>query len=157
MKIKYNKPNVVLIVADDMGYGDFGVFSEGRVKTPNIDRLVSEGVCMRQHYSASPICSPARAALLTGRYPHRSGAITQHDLFGLDRIALREKTLADTFRCGGYKTGLIGKWHNGSLDKRYHPNSRGFDEFYGFCGGWSDYYNWHMDKNGKIEREMERT
>lgn len=152
MTSKGKKPNVVLIVADDMGYGDFGVFSEGRVNTPNIDELVSEGVCMRQHYSASPICSPARAALLTGRYPHRSGAITQHDLFGLDRIALRETTIADTFRFGGYKTGLIGKWHNGSLDQRYHPNSRGFDEFSGFCGGWSDYYNWHMDKNGKIEK-----
>lgn len=143
------RPNVILIVADDMGYGDFGVFSEGRVRTPSLDRLVSEGVCMQQHYSGSPICSPARASLLTGRYPHRSGAITQHDLFGLDRIALRETTLADCFGAAGYRTGLVGKWHNGSLDARFEPNARGFDEFVGFCGGWSDYYNYRIQIDGR--------
>ncbi len=144
------KPNVVLIVADDMGYGDFGIFSEGRVRTPQLDRLVGEGICLQQHYSASPICSPARAGLLTGRYPHRTGAITQYDLFGLDRIALREVTLADTFHHAGYATGLIGKWHNGSLDRRYEPNARGFAEFVGFCGGWSDYYQWHLRYNDRL-------
>ena len=72
MKKTSKKPNVILIVADDMGYGDFGIFSEGRVNTPNLDRLVKEGVCMNQHYSGSPICSPARASLLTGRYPHNT-------------------------------------------------------------------------------------
>lgn len=141
------KPNVLLIVADDMGYGDFGLFSEGRVSTPNLDRLVEDGVCMQQHYSGSPICSPSRAALLTGRYPHRSGAITQHDLFGLDRIALRETTIADCFTAAGYRTGLVGKWHNGSLDRRFEPTARGFQEFTGFCGGWSDYYDWHLRQN----------
>ena len=146
------KTNVLLIVADDMGYGDFGVFSEGRVKTPQLDRLVNEGICLKQHYSASPICSPARASLLTGRYPHRTGAITQHDMFGLDRIALRETTIADTFHAAGYSTGLIGKWHNGSLDRRYEPNSRGFDEFVGFCGGWSDYYQWHLRFNDSLSK-----
>ncbi len=149
--IHTQKPNVLLIVADDMGYGDFGAFSEGRVNTPNLDRLVEEGLCMQQHYSGSPICSPARAALLTGRYPHRSGAITQHDLFGLDRIALRETTIADCFKSAGYRTGLVGKWHNGSLDARFEPNARGFDEFAGFCGGWSDYYKWSLQKNDTIE------
>ncbi len=144
-------PNVVLIVADDMGYGDFEVFSEGRVKSPNLDRLVSEGICMQQHYSGSPICSPARASLLTGRYPHRSGAITQHDLFGLDRIALRETTMADCFRAAGYRTGLVGKWHNGSLDARFEPNARGFDEFFGFCGGWSDYYDYRIQIDERTE------
>ena len=146
------KPNVLLIVADDMGYGDFGIFSEGRVKTPHLDRLVSQGICLQQHYSASPICSPARAALLTGRYPHRTGAITQHDLFGLDRIARREVTIADMFRRAGYATSLIGKWHNGSIDKRYEPNARGFDEFVGFTGGWSDYYQWHLQLNDRVTK-----
>ena len=152
MKTTSKKPNVILIVADDMGYGDFGMFSEGRVNTPNIDRLVVEGVCMNQHYSGSPICSPARASLLTGRYPHRTGAITQHELLGLDRIALREATLANMFQSANYKTGLIGKWHNGALDKRYEPNARGFDEFAGFCGGWSDYFKWNMSKNGVMHK-----
>lgn len=149
---KTRRPNVLLIVADDMGYGDFGMFSEGRVKTPQLDRLVAEGVCMQQHYSGSPICSPARAALLTGRYPHRSGAITQHDMFGLDRIALREATIADSFKAAGYSTGLVGKWHNGSLDPRFEPNARGFEEFAGFCGGWSDYYSWTLQTNSSYQK-----
>ena len=146
------KPNVLLIVADDMGYGDLGFFNQGRVRTPNLDRLVSEGVCMQQHYSGSPICSPARAALLTGRYPHRTGAVGQFEVYGLDRIALREVTAADTFKAAGYSTGLVGKWHNGAIDHRFEPNARGFDEFSGFCGGWSDYYKWHLQSNRSINR-----
>lgn len=143
-------PNVILIVADDMGYGDFGCFSDGTVRTPHLDRLVAEGICFRQHYSASPICAPARAALLTGRYPHRTGAITQHEIHGLDRIALREVTLADAFRSAGYATSLVGKWHNGTFDRRFEPNARGFDEFTGFCGGWTDYYRYHLRRNDSI-------
>ena len=141
------RPNVVFIVADDMGYGDLGCFSGGTVRTPHLDRLVEEGTCFRQHYSASPICSPARASLLTGRYPHRTGAITQHEVHGLDRIALREVTIADAFRAAGYRTSLVGKWHNGTLDARFEPNARGFDEFTGFCGGWTDYYRYHLRRN----------
>lgn len=144
------RPNVILILADDMGYGDFGVFNDGAVRTPHLDRLVAEGVCFRQHYSASPICAPARAALLTGRYPHRTGAITQHEIHGLDRIALREVTIADAFRAAGYATALVGKWHNGTFDRRYEPNARGFDEFTGFCGGWSDYYRYYLRRNDSL-------
>lgn len=145
------KPNIILIVADDMGYGDFGVFSEGRVHTPNLDRLVDEGLCLTQHYSGSPVCSPARAALLTGRYPHRTGALTPQEVRGKDRIALDEVTIGDTFKSAGYATGLIGKWHNGALDDRYHPNARGFDEFVGFRGGWMDYWDWRIERNGARE------
>jgi len=140
------KPNVILIVADDMGYGDFGAFNPA-VQTPNLDSLMNEGMCFRQHYSASPICSPARASLMTGRVPHRTGAITQHELHGLDRIALREVTMADMFQHSGYATGLVGKWHNGALDNRFEPNARGFQEFVGFCGGWSDYYDYTLRVN----------
>ncbi len=141
------KPNVLIILADDMGYGDFGAFNPDSVNTPNLDALIREGTCFRQHYSASPICSPARASLITGRAPHRTGAITQHELHGLDRIALREVTMADMFKSSGYKTGLVGKWHNGALDPRFEPNARGFDEFVGFCGGWSDYYEYWLRVN----------
>ncbi len=147
-----NHPNVLLIIADDMGYADMGRFSEGRVRTPNLDALAEEGLCLTQHYSGSPVCSPARASLLTGRYSHRSGALTVHDLFGLDRIALREATLADMFKSAGYQTGLVGKWHNGSLDRRFEPNARGFDEFAGFLGGWSDYYDWHLQRDSSISK-----
>ena len=105
-------------------------------------------MCLTQHYSASPVCAPARASLLTGRYPHRTGVIDTLELRGLDRLALRERTLADLLRRAGYVTGLVGKWHNGALDPRYHPNQRGFDEFAGFCGGWAPYFDWRLDRNG---------
>jgi arylsulfatase A len=146
------QPNVILIVADDLGYGDIGCFNEGRVRTPNLDRLVAEGVTCRQHYAASPICAPSRAALLTGRYNHRTGAITQHEIHGLDRIALREVTLADRFKNAGYATGLVGKWHNGTFDRRFEPNARGFDEFLGFCGGWIDYFDYTLRVNDGTRR-----
>ncbi len=146
------KPNIILIVADDMGYGDFGVFNDGLLQTPSLDRLVSESVCLTQHYSASPVCAPARAALLTGRYPHRTGAIDTFEMRGLDRLARREVTLADSLKLAGYTTGLIGKWHLGALDPRYHPNMRGFDKFIGFRGGWQDYYKWRLDYNGNFQK-----
>ncbi len=145
-------PNVVLIVADDMGYGDFGVFSDGRVRTPHLDALIGEGLCLTQHYAGSPVCSPSRAALLTGRYPHRTGAITPQEVRGLDRMSLSEVTLGDAFKNSGFATGLVGKWHNGALDPRHHPNNRGFDEFAGFCGGWADYYRWRLDINGSFKK-----
>jgi arylsulfatase A len=145
-----DKPNIILIVADDMGYGDFGRFSGGRTDTPAIDRLCDEGVCLTQHYSGSAVCAPARAALLCGKYPHRTGAIDTLDARGLDRIALREKTLGDLMKAGGYATGLVGKWHSGAFSPKYHPNARGFDEFAGFRGGWQDYYRWNLDRNGSI-------
>lgn len=132
------RPNVVFILADDMGYGDIRAFGNDLVETPNLDRLAAEGICLTQHYSGSPVCAPARAALLTGRYPHRTGAIDTFEGRGLDRLGLREITLGAHFKQAGYATGLFGKWHLGALDPRYHPNSRGFDEFAGFRGGWSD-------------------
>lgn len=145
------KPNIVLIIADDMGYGDFGLYSEDRVHTPALDSLASRSLRLTQHYAGSAVCSPSRAALLTGRYPHRTGAITPQETLGYDRIALDEVTIADSFKASGYATGIVGKWHNGALDPAYHPNQRGFDEFIGFRGGWMDYYNWWLDRNGSIE------
>lgn len=146
------KPNILLVLADDMGYGDFGFFNDGRTRTPTLDRLMAESVCLTQHYSASPVCAPARAALLTGRYPHRTGAIDTLEGRGLDRLALDETTIGDLFKSAGYATGLIGKWHSGALAARYHPNARGFDEFVGFRGGWQDYYQWRLDANGTFRQ-----
>ena len=145
------QPNFVLIVADDMGYGDFGLFNDGPARTPVLDGLADESVCLTQHYSGSCVCAPARAALMTGRYPHRTGAIDTLEGQGLDRLALREVTLADHLRAAGYATGMVGKWHLGALDPRYHPNARGFDDFFGFRGGWADYYKWRIDRNGTTE------
>ncbi len=145
------RPNILFILADDMGYGDFQAFNGGLSQTPALDELLAEGICLTQHYSGSAVCAPARAALLTGRYPHRTGAIDTLEGRGLDRLALREVTLADLLKRAGYVAGLIGKWHLGALDPRYHPNARGFDEFVGFRGGWQDYYRWRLDRNGRFE------
>ena len=141
------QPNIVLILVDDMGYGDFGVFNDGSSSTPTLDALAAEGLCLSQHYAGSAVCAPSRAALMTGRYPHRAGAIDTLEGRGLDRLALRERTMADYFHAAGYATGLVGKWHLGALDPRYHPNARGFDEFIGFRGGWQDYYDWRLCYN----------
>lgn len=143
------KTNVIFILVDDMGYGDFGVFGDGSAKTPNLDRLISQGTCLSNHYSASPVCAPARAALMTGRYPHRTGTIDTLEAIGLDRMSSKEVTIGDVFKANGYRTGLIGKWHLGAGDDKYHPNNRGFDEFIGFRGGWEYYYDWTIEYNGK--------
>lgn len=147
-----NRPNIILILADDLGYGDIGAFGNPDVQTPTLDHLASEGIALTQHYSASAVCAPARAGLLTGRYPHRTGAIDTLEGRGLDRLALREVTLADVLKTAGYATGLFGKWHLGALDPVYHPNRRGFDEFAGFRGGWQDYWQWRLDYNGTFRK-----
>lgn len=147
---KNSAPNVVFIIADDMGYGDFGVFNEGITRTPAINSMVDSGVCLTQHYSASPVCAPARAGLLTGKYPHRTGVIDTYEVLGLDRMRLDEVTIADIFKASSYSTGLVGKWHCGAMDNRYHPNNRGFNEFSGFSGGWSDYFKWQMERNKSV-------
>ncbi len=144
------RPSIVLILVDDMGYGDFGIFNDGLSHTPTLDQLAGESVCLTQHYAGSCVCAPSRAALITGRYPHRTGAIDTLEGRGLDRLALRERTIGDLFQAAGYVTGFIGKWHLGALDPRYHPNARGFDEFVGFRGGWQDYYRWRLDYNGAV-------
>ena len=146
-----SQPNIILIIADDMGYGDFGIFNDQISCTPALDALVDESIVLTQHYSAAPVCTPARAALMTGRYSHRTGSIDTLEARGLDRLRLDETTMADVLGGAGYATGLVGKWHNGALDRRYHPRSRGFQEFVGFQGGWNPYYRYRLDRNGSIE------
>ncbi|MBT3295860.1 MAG: sulfatase-like hydrolase/transferase [Verrucomicrobia bacterium] len=145
------RPNVVFILADDMGYGDFACFNYGASQTPNLDALLQESVCLTQHYSASALCAPARAGLLTGRYPHRTGIIDTIAAGEMDCMATRETTMADVFKSAGYTTGLVGKWHCGCIQPKYHPNARGFDEFAGFQGGGTDYYEWRFDYNGTMK------
>jgi len=144
------KTNIIFILADDMGYGDFGLFSEGNTITPALDQMVAEGVCLTQCYAAAPVCVPSRAGILTGRYHHRTGAIDMRELRGLSSIALSETTIADVFKQNGYVTGLMGKWHNGTIGKEYHPCARGFDEFVGFRGGMSRYYDWRLYYNWEM-------
>ncbi|MEM7011656.1 MAG: sulfatase-like hydrolase/transferase [Verrucomicrobiota bacterium] len=148
------KPNVVLILADDMALEDLSSLNSGLSRTPNLDTLKSSSVWLSRAYSASPVCAPARAALLTGRFPHRTGAVTlnmkKHPK--LARIQLDETTITDVFRANGYKIGLIGKWHSG-LGLEYHPLSRGFDEFEGFIGHLyvPSYFDFKLDIGREIK------
>ncbi|MCZ7644382.1 MAG: sulfatase-like hydrolase/transferase [Planctomycetota bacterium] len=146
------KPNFVFILADDMGYGDFSALNGGLSSTPALDGLMRESLCLTQHYSGSPICTPSRACLLTGRYPHRTGAIDTLSWRGLDRLDLRELTLAGALRQSGYATGLVGKWHLGHYDRRYHPMNRGFDETVCISGGEQDYYDWRIEVQDDVVR-----
>ncbi len=148
------RPNIILILADDMGYGDISAFNGGLNSTPTLDKLVKESVYFSQAYSGSPVCTPSRAALLTGRYPHKTGAITLNmEIFPeLTRIHEDEITMADVFSKNGYATGLIGKWHSGDGED-YHPMRRGFQEFEGFKGYDvpNDYFNYKLDINGQYK------
>jgi hypothetical protein len=142
-------PNVLLILADDMGVGDIAAFNGGRNRTPNLDKLISEGLWFERAYSGSCVCAPARAALLTGRYPHRTGVVslTLSTEPELTRLKRDETTLADVFAANGYRTGLIGKWHTG-LGDGYGPVARGFQEvsvFHGSDNGGYNRYILHTD------------
>lgn len=133
------QPNVVLILADDLGYGDIGANGGKAVATPHIDALARRGVRLTQGYVSHPVCSPSRAGLVTGRYQQRHG--WEFNPAGRDRAAgmsTDELTVADAMRGAGYRTGLIGKWHLGS-QPRHHPVNRGFDEFFGMVEGGSIY------------------
>ena len=146
------RPNIVHILVDDLGYGDFSCFNGGLNETPCLDQLISESLCLTQHYASSPVCNPSRASLLTGRYPQRTGSIDTLEWRGLERLNLDEVTIADILKHNGYKTGLIGKWHLGSFDPRFKPEKRGFDEAICFRGGMHDYYDWRLESGERILR-----
>jgi arylsulfatase A-like enzyme len=134
------KPNILVIVADDLGYGDIGVHGGKDVPTPNIDALATGGVRCTNGYVSAPYCSPSRAGFLTGRYQTRFGhEFNPHDgEEGKLGLPLDQRTIADHLRGAGYATGLVGKWHQG-FDRAHHPQSRGFDDYFGFLVGGHNY------------------
>ena len=152
-----SRPNIVLIVGDDMGYGDIGVHGCRDIPTPHLDALAAAGVRCTSGYVSGPYCSPTRAGLLTGRYQTRFGhefnpgggqrqrrqpqGQRQRTAGGGGRpgLPLSETTIADRLGEAGYVTGLVGKWHLGT-GERFHPQRRGFDEFFGFLGGAHTYF-----------------
>lgn len=159
------KPNIVLLFADDAGYGDFGFHGSRHFQTPHLDRLAAEGVRLSSFYVTGATCAPSRAGLLTGRYPQRFGyeeinvpgiMSPSSKLLG-DEMGLptEQKTMADHLRALGYRTAVFGKWHMGVAD-RYHPLKRGFDEFYGFRGGARSYFPYPDPSRVKRENLMER-
>jgi arylsulfatase A-like enzyme len=131
------RPNVVVILADDYGFGDCGVHGCKDIPTPHIDSIANEGTRCSSGYVSAPQCSPTRAGLLTGRYQQRFGHEFNAAIEG-SALSLKETTLADRLKTAGYATGLVGKWHLG-LDEPHHPQARGFQEFFGFLGGANPY------------------
>lgn len=146
-----HKPNILFIMADDLGWGDVS-YHGSPIRTPSIDRLVEAGVELDRHY-VQPMCTPTRAALLTGRYPSRFGP---HATVPSNHPVMSDgyETLATTLRSGGYETGLFGKWHLGSSPP-YIPNAYGFDWSYGSLAGGVDPYN-HRYKRGPYSRTWHR-
>ncbi len=143
------RPNVVVILADDQGWGDLSVHGNRNLRTPNIDSLARDGALFERFF-VCPLCAPTRAEFLTGRYHSRGGV---HGVTtGAERLNLDERTIGDAFRAAGYATGAFGKWHNGS-QYPYHPNARGFQEYYGFTSGhWGQYFDPALEHNGKLVR-----
>lgn len=138
------RPNIVFIMADDLGYGDLGITGRTDYRTPFIDGIARDGVQLMQSYCAAPVCSPTRVALLTGRYPAREAAgLIEPLTTQLDGLPAEPHTLPRLMKDAGYDTALIGKWHLG-LGPAYHPLRHGFDEFYGFLGAAADYTS-HRD------------
>ena len=148
-----DRPNVVLIITDDVGYGDFGAYGAPDVKTPNIDRLAREGVKMTDFYANGPNCSPTRAGLISGRYQQRfaierplSSSQRADSARGLPATG---RSLPRLLADNGYATGLVGKWHLG-YKPEFSPAAHGFSYFFGFKSGFTDYYQ-HSDGDGNAD------
>ncbi len=142
-------PNVVVILTDDQGWGDLSVNGNDNLSTPAIDSLAAEGLTFENFYVCQ-VCAPTRAEFLTGRYYPRTGVSGVSR--GQGRLNYDETTIADVFKSAGYVTGAFGKWHNGTQSP-YHPNDRGFDEYYGFTSGhWGHYFSPPLDHNGRKVR-----
>lgn len=147
------RPNVLVILADDLGYGETGIQGNPQIPTPHIDSIGKNGVRFTSGYVSGTYCSPTRAGLFTGRYQQRFGhefnpgpAQTAGQAVGLP---VEEKTIGDRFKAAGYTTGWFGKSHLG-YEPQFHPLKRGFDEFYGFLGGAHDYFNAQIDRQNLI-------
>jgi len=142
-----DQPNIVVILADDQGWGDLSIDGNTAIDTPNIDRMARAGARFDRFF-VSPVCSPTRAEFLTGRHHVRAGVYSTSA--GGERINADETLISQIFKRAGYKTATFGKWHSGT-QWPYHPIARGFDEFYGFCSGhWGEHFNPMLDHNGDI-------
>jgi len=144
-----DRPNIILIMADDLGYGDIGCYGSPKIRTPNIDALAKGGMKFTDYHSNGAVCSPTRAALLTGRYQQRSGIEGVIYAKGPTRrtgLALEETTFAELLKTNGYATGIFGKWHLG-YNVEFNPARQGFDEFRGYVSGNVDYHS-HIDGAG---------
>ena len=144
-----SRPNVVVFLADDAGWGDYGHSGNLTVSTPAIDSIARQGVSLDRFF-VCPVCAPTRAEFLTGRY-HSRGGVRGVSL-GEERLDLTERTIAEAFHAAGYATGAFGKWHNGS-QWPYHPRARGFDRYFGHTAGhWGEYFDAPLEDDGRMIR-----
>ncbi len=152
------RPNVLYIMADDLGWGDLSCYGRPDYKTPNLDRLASQGVRFTHAYSAAPVCTPTRCAFVTGRYPARTAVGLEEPLSWRKQLAEQKRdpglppehpTVASLLKAAGYRTALVGKWHLGYLPT-YGPVKSGFEEFFGIMSGGGDYFT-HRDANGEAD------
>ncbi|MFN3160996.1 MAG: arylsulfatase [Rubinisphaera brasiliensis] len=142
-----DRPNVIAILTDDQGWGDLSIHGNLAINTPNIDKMAREGAQLERFF-VSPVCSPTRAEFLTGRHHVRCGVYSTSA--GGERVNADETMIGEVFKRAGYQTAAFGKWHSG-MQAPYHPNSRGFDEFYGFCSGhWGNYFSPMLEHNGDL-------
>lgn len=158
------RPNVLLIVADDLGYNDVGFQGSKEIPTPNLDKLAAQSLVCTNGYVSHPFCSPTRAGIMTGRYQHRFGHENNPAWLPEDTVAglpLTETTFPQLMQQAGYTTGAVGKWHLGA-HPQFHPNKRGFDEYFGALGGGHQYfpgdkggveYTIPLNRNGKDEAQ----
>ena len=145
--LSLGKPNVIIFLADDAGWGDYSHSGNNQLSTPNIDSIAKNGASL-EHFYVCPVCSPTRSEMLTGRYYPRTGVDGVST--GRERINLYEKTFADALKSAGYATGAFGKWHNGS-QYPYHPQGRGFDTYFGHTSGhWGEYFDAPLEENGRM-------
>ncbi|TWU42353.1 sulfatase-like hydrolase/transferase [Novipirellula artificiosorum] len=159
------KPNIVLLFADDAGYADFGFQGSRQFKTPHLDELAASGVRLNQFYVTASVCGPSRAGLLTGRYQQRFGFI-ENNVPGIMSpngrfsgeemgLPLDLPTMGNHLQSLGYRTAIFGKWHMGEAD-RFHPTKRGFDEFFGFRGGARSFFAYPTKRMPNLGRRLER-
>ena len=150
-----SKPNILIILADDAGYSDFGFMGSDEIKTPNIDKLASDGVVFNNAYVSASVCSPSRAGLLTGMYQQRFGHECNLDSDVNNSFDPDQITIAEALKTEGYRTGLIGKWHLGDK-KQNHPLNNGFDYFWGFISGARNYfYNPSEESRNSVRNVVE--
>ena len=150
-----SKPNILLIVADDLGYADIGVHGCKEFATPHIDSIAQQGLRFASGYVSAPLCAPSRAGFLTGRYQDRFG-FRGNPKHGAEwGLPIAEKTFADRLKAAGYRTAIFGKWHLGEKPE-LNPLNRGFDEFFGFLSGMHDYFKTDDQQWGSIMRGRQR-
>lgn len=148
---QFDKPNIILFLIDDLGYGDLGCYGNTTVSTPNVDKLAAEGIKFTDFHSNGPMCTPTRAALLTGKYQNRFGEKFEGPLSGKTQydegLPLEAITIPEYLKESGYSTGMFGKWHLG-YQEPYLPTNQGFDEFAGLVAGDGDHHS-HIDRWGR--------